>query len=512
MPSRRHKRAGEPTTPAQRASLVLPASLIAVAAILSLVGGLQYNHVWQGLPLPRISALNAATVQRAFERGQERMNPSARAGLILSYLSNRVTDAIQRPDQLEDARIDVRNFLGHTRDSQVGRLQLATLIMLEQDRAGTPPADWWPRVQPWLADLDGTDLRHFQTDLIRAYAGTYRQLGLPPGLAERSARSRIGFPHGPFLQTFTDLTQRMEAGLTNAGDNAAAADCRRVRRELLRAWIVEPVSPDLRLLAVDLLSRELTADAPGSSPATASAAAQSNQEIATALRKYRRLLLKYLNVCGAELAPLLICPTRQLEVAPSQKTILLNRLGLAGWLLGSVIGSGLTALAGWVLARGRPPVTRGAVVTGMLLGTLLLLMGVLWPTFFAESVETDFLRAGAEDGDPPVHPFIAAAVAVFILMLTPLLLSTRQPGAQRRLNVATPAIVAWLLLVAALAAANPIADASMPRYDARVKLFLDAQLQGIPMSGNLNELTQMLSAWQIDQSGMTDRASEDRTP
>ncbi len=254
MPARRLKRTTgpAPAPPGRRRGPLLAVGLgfvLTAGAAWSVVG------LWHRLPASQYRSIRAAAVEAA------RTNPTgvAREGLVLLVNSNQFTAAWQGRRSIAETREEVRSRLVDLPHTQVGRLQLVALTLLEAERRGEPIERTWPAVRPLLSGVERAPLPHFFNEALAREQQAYQRVGLSPAVAWGAAQASLGTPHGPFLQYFVQRMTLLSDALGATGDTAASQMCRRGVRRLLRQWVLDPGPPSLRLPAADLLATELGA-------------------------------------------------------------------------------------------------------------------------------------------------------------------------------------------------------------------------------------------------------------
>jgi len=466
MSKRRKTPAKQPTTrSAARASLAAPLSLIALAMVLSIFGLLQARSVWLDLPSLRLQHLDHDAVSEAFRASRSALQTEAMDALLLEINSNDFTAAWQSPRNLPEALENTRARVSRLTRSQLGRLQLAALIIRELEHDGVPTDAWWPRLEAYLTGLERASFAHHMTAIIEADAAVYEEVGLRPGAALRVAHLRSGSPHGPFLQYFVKRITQLADEQRERGQVEESETCGLIVHRLLQEWVLEPGPLQLRLLAAELLANTLE-----TSPDTADAA--EARMVAEQLREWRHLCRTGLAERPMTLAALNL--TREPETSPDQYRSAIARLALVTWLLGATAAAGawvIAALAMHLIRRMRPGLSRSAGIGGAVLAVAIACLGVVWPWLLPSAFDADCRRAATDQVGWPWHPFVAAAIVVVFIPVIARLIRAPAQWWSRRTAVG---IFAWLTLGVVLLGTGRIAQHALARYDAHVATALRA--------------------------------------
>lgn len=227
--------------------------VLLAAAALTLGAAVQLHRLWLKLPGPSVARLD----WRAVRQARTAHSGDAYEGLLLASLSTYFTDALHHPAQLPQVLDETRKAAGHLQHTQLGRLQLAALQMLQFEHEGLPIAQWWPKLQGYLDGLSAAQFRHFMSELLDAESRIYVNLGLPAGTAAQLALRDFGCIHGPFLEYFVAQMRRIAEERRQAGDPTTADRCQKLTDRLLREWVLESGPAALRLLAAELLAEKL---------------------------------------------------------------------------------------------------------------------------------------------------------------------------------------------------------------------------------------------------------------
>ena len=392
----------------RRPSAVLPVVILLGALLASVPAGCSAVRLWRRLPAQHVARLELQELEAAFERVNRAITPEAREALALREasrtLSGALTNAVE-PDQLQPTMARAVSRLAR---SQVGRLQLAAARMWLLEQAGEPVESWWPSLRVLLVGMQRANLEHHQVALTEHWATAYRAVGLGPGTAYELAEDLVGHPHGPFLEFFVPRLRRVIAEREQAGDEAAAATCRRVLTGLLKEWVLEPGSAGLRLLAADLLAESLEADV-GAEEAEAQALAQD-------LRRWR---LAYRE--AARRRPVAtLAAHRKPALAPAAHERLVARIGLVTWLGSATLMAGVVAiLFGWSWVRNREAAVGRAwlALCGISAALLVTIGGLLWVHLRPDSIRADLRSDFSALRYWWRHPFVAAGLTLIVLLV-----------------------------------------------------------------------------------------------
>lgn len=408
---------------------------MALALCLTAAAGWAFGRLWSQLPHVRLEHVDWQAVQHL----QQSYRGHAREGLILTAVSRRVTAAIINPRRLPDALENARAALPYLRDTQLGRLQLAALVMRRLEHEGMPPDKWWPLLAPFVEGLERASFAHSLNDLIDAEVDTYAAVGLPHGIARRLAHETLANTHGPFLQYFTGRMDMVADAERAAGRDEQAKACRRLVLRLLRQWTHDSAPYGPRLLAAELLAEEL--ERWPEWPKT------DATKLAADLRQWRALCRKELE--SRPPASSILGGFGEPEASPGTERAALRGLARALSLQAATAAAAATTLLLplWRRLRRRYAQRGKARITaGVALGMALAGAGEIWPTLAGSAVETDLHRLAAEQLGPPWHPFITA-VTVVVLVAT--ISSVRRPASGGRRLTCGAELVVWCVLAAA---------------------------------------------------------------
>ena len=398
----------QPSGDVSRPSAVLPVVILLGALLASVPAGCSAVRLWRRLPARHVARLELPELEAAFERVNRAMTPEAREALALREASRALSGALTNavaPDQFQPALARAVNSL--TR-SQVGRLQLAAARMWLLEQRDEPIERRWPVLRDYLEGMQRANLEHHQVALTQHWATAYQVVGLGPGTAYELAEDLVGHPHGPFLEFFVPRLRRVIVEREQAGDEAAAATCRRVLTGLLKQWVLEPGSAGLRLLAADLLAESLEADV---GPEETEA-----QAIAHDLRRWRSAYHE-----AARRRPIATLGVhRKPALAPAAHERLVARIGLMTWLGSATLMAGVIAiLFGWSWVRNREAATGRArlALCGISAALLVMIGGVLWVRLRPDSIRADLRSDFSAVHYWWRHPFVAAGLTLIVLLV-----------------------------------------------------------------------------------------------
>lgn len=247
----------KPAPPPPIRAVVVRFLVFAGALALTCVAGCDVLRLVREWPRTQLATLREEDLVRAIRSTVGGATGDAQVGLRLAGISTLITRALRGgAEALANARTQASQQLPQLQASDLGRIQQATLVMLAQERAGTPLDQWWPALQPYLAGLDRATFLHRQKALTDAYVAAYRQAGLRPAAACEAALLLVSNPHGPFLQSFAARSTALATALETS-DPPTAAYLHALVARLLRSVVLEPGADGLRLQAADLLIAEL---------------------------------------------------------------------------------------------------------------------------------------------------------------------------------------------------------------------------------------------------------------
>ncbi len=405
------------------------AAILLLALVLTAVGVQWLRGVWQQLPGNAAARINWDAVKRA----RQSISGDGREGRILLILSDHVTQALHEPERIPLLLDDARQGMAMLRRSDLGRLHVATLVILQLQDEGAAPKLWWPAVQRYLGGLDNASFDHYMPAYVAAESALYERYGVAAGSAQALVLAGSAGAHGPFLQVFTQQMATVRVALRDAGEVETAAMCRRLVRRLLRAFLLESAPAGLRLIAADLLATEIEAH---TEEATA-----VEHEIAAKCRAWRAAY--HGSAAGMSVAPM---PVRVTDVPMPTETggALGTRLLLATWLAAAAAAVALFTIATagvWLLRpevsgdRIRPGLAVAMVSAALILGVGWLLLGIAPGWGHSEILRINEWGSDRPQARPlgtPWWPIVAAVVGLGVLLVG---------------RIAVQKVTAWRLLV-----------------------------------------------------------------
>lgn len=431
-------------------------------------------------PLLHLDALrlDRARVRKAQEVALSTGSAELREGYALLVAMSQFTAALRDPSRLDALQESLASIAAAARHTQTPRLAQAAVRGRRLELAGRPVADWWRELAPYLNGLEHADFSHFQQPLRDAWRGVFEAEGLPTVEAAHMAELAVGDEFGPFLQHASRMLTSLEQSLEAAGDADAARTCRTLRRRLLRQWILERGPAGLRLLAADLLQRELC-----------NAAASNEQALANDLAAWRAAYRD----AARKGHPPLMGVSRMPDPAPEEERTYLGRLLKCVALAGGVAGASLLAMVSglsWRRSPRQPSFGRAAVnacIGAVACAGLALLA--------APSVGSNADRAHLQNVWPWILP---AATGLFAALAGPLLLTwpaiRSSPGRGRFAATCASACGLWLLLAAGLCATGGYTSSAAREMTRKRALALEDRFAAVagPQS---QELLTRLRAW-----------------
>jgi hypothetical protein len=486
------------TVSGNRAGLV-PLLILFASGVCTVIGAVRLHAIWTKLPGNSLARVDWQGVNRA----RAGLTGAAREGLLLVVNSEQFTSAFQGRADLAAALGDVRTRALQLPNTQVGRVQIAALAMLQFDRGGLLRGQWWPKLRGYLEGLDRADFDHFLPELIRAETAIREQYGLGPGTAQRTALRAVGQAHGPFLQYFVEQALRLSGDCRRSGDAEAAACLERIVHRLLRRWALSSGPANLRLLAAELLadSRDgFQPEQPASGPVARSPDSYRPAGVVDAklAQKCRAWLSEY-RQRAADLPA--VPPLLRVGDEPASnpgEPALARWLALTAWTASALVPVGLAALlAGvfWIKAGAVGRHAMGHRVLAGLPAVLILIVGWLLTSHATELVYNDLRRAGSENLGWPRLPLIAAAVGIGATAAGALI-GGGQRGIWRRWleRLGRSAGFTWLLLSILLIAMSVETERRRADCERTLAYPLDEQLQAIA-DPNANGLLDDLRGW-----------------
>lgn len=358
------------------------APLLATATIvLTAVAGLMAWHVVYQLPPLQTHAIAGRDVGATLRAAYQSAPPAAAAGMRMLEGGSDFTAALMKVQPIEDVAKRTTARAQQTSDSRLPRLFQAGLAMLALERLDTPPDQQWKTLEPYLSGLGDASFAHFHRNASASLASAMISLGLSPGVAAEAVEMRFGSSYGPFLQYFTGRLFALAAAFSQAEATAPAAQqCRSIALHLLKQWTLDPGPAGLRLLAADLLIRELRASGAGD-PTTQRVAADLGQWTQAYRRESHRRPIGQFDL------------SRQPALAVGEYRQLRNALAMTAWTGGAAAAAALLLIALSWTALGGKKLDSTTNMRGMTLGTaggafiVLCAMAIL---FRADDLLADF--------------------------------------------------------------------------------------------------------------------------
>lgn len=232
--------------------LISALTLTAVASLLTI-------HFFQRIPASQQASLAGVNLNNRFTEVFRGASAEARDGRMFWELATDLSrtvapraKAVQIPNNRIQAALAARN-------SQLGRLLAAGVVLSIAESEGRTPEQTWAAVKPYLEGLATAKFARFEPAHEALLSGVFRVGSVQAGTARQLA-AELPEAYTPFLQYFVKTLNRCAADRAAAGDMPAAELCRKVKLRLLRDWTLEPGRTGTRLLAAELLGRELAGD------------------------------------------------------------------------------------------------------------------------------------------------------------------------------------------------------------------------------------------------------------
>lgn len=243
-----------------------PAILVLMSALLLTLAATALTALFfQRIPASQRAALANANLNSRFSEMFKSAKPEAREGRAFWELAGDVSRAIApnaKTTQISNNRVQAA--LAAT-SSQLGRLLAAGAVFAVAENEGRTPEQVWAAVRPYLEGLATARFARFEPAHEAFLASVFHVGAVQSGTARQLA-SEMAEAYTPFLQYFVDKLNKCAAERLTAGDAAAAELCRKIKLRLLRDCTLEPGRAGTRLLAADLLGRELAGE-PAAKPA-----------------------------------------------------------------------------------------------------------------------------------------------------------------------------------------------------------------------------------------------------
>ncbi len=438
----------------------------------------QARSLWRELPSPSLADFD----WQALRDARSGLKGPAQEGWVLVILSDHLTRALHEPDRIPDLLNDARAGLTRLRSSQLGRLQMAALVMLQLERGEEPVDTWWSHIAPYLTGLDAASFAHRQAAFLEAEIENYERLGLSGGTARSLAIHGMGGAHAPFLQFFSTHILNVAAALDSAGDASSATYCRRLLARLLREWVLEDGAASTRMLATALLvDNAKTLAVPDRLVGEARAWRVAYRTDAKRIPGPPSLLR-----FGEHLTP-------GHALAPA----LMQRLALLGWCGGGLLGAVLLALGTTAFCL-KPAATsesfqlRAAITLAPTLA--IVVAGITVIAMSPDWVHDDLRRADADDLGQPTVPYVGGVIgAVCVLAISGAGTLLARCSALR--TICWGALSSWLALAVVCLALVISSHAQWRRYDRALAEPASTHLKRLA-DDHAPHLLEDLRAWQ----------------
>lgn len=433
---------------------------VAAGAIgLFTIGALATWRIVVRLPAAQAEALAAHDLGAALRNAYQAAPAPAAAGIRMMESSDEITGALLGLRSIDDAARRSAQRAQMITNSQLPRLQQAALALLAMERLSVSPEQQWKSLEPYVGGLGDVSFAHFHRDALSVLAGAAVACGMTPGVAADFAVMRFGAPHGPFLQYIVARLTALSAALAQAEETAPAGlRCRQLVQRLLRQWVLEPAPAGLRLLAADLLIRDLRSE---NEPAASAARVTADLEQWT--RAYRdesrRRPVGQLDL------------RRQPVAAAAEYRALRNYLAMTAWCGGGAAAA-MLLLVGlvWTVFKREIPepsiASRATVLGGA--GGAFIVICALAILLRADDLLADFAWAW------PRFPMYAAGMTLVMAGLAAFVLMDGRSGAlwRRLTGIFVGVSHAALVLAAALVCFALLALHAQGVYDAATALAL----------------------------------------
>ncbi len=473
-----------------RGATLVPLMLF-VAAVLSGVGGTILWRVWGRLPEQQMIRVGWDARERALRDARQTFTESARESLALSAMSNNFARSLHEPGELQALRQASYADATSLRQTELGRLLLAALVMRRMELDHTPVEQWWARLEPYLAGLEHQTFDHYIPDALDALEPALQRIGLSPGTARQDALNLVAYEHGPFLQYFVARLGEVAAVARAAGNETAAATCEHLARRLLRDWIVAPGPASLRLLAADLLANQLTSAAVTSSAPSA----PSDPATANVIRACRAWREAYRQQAAA--LPLPPTPLRLNDepLAGPTAARLQQHFILGWWLLAGIVAIAPLAILAYLLSLAITNPVRpgwGAILLAVAPTLAFIVAGWIACSTAAQFAYEELLRASSDHMHVRL-PYIAAiAVLAAAVLGTASLARTLRDAPRWRPSGAFVCGLTWLVLATLLVPAALAIERDRRAYDEALAAPLEQRTNNLADPG---ALLAALRAW-----------------
>ena len=305
-------------------------------ALLGTVAGTALSvKLWRGLPQSQAAGLEQNQIQTHWLALLRNAPTSAREGTAVADAARELMPAIA-PQGMAAPQIGqrLRNAMGAP-STHVGRLLVAAAILAQGESEGRPVEQAWPALKPYLESSPTAPYAHFAAAREDVLRQVYRELSIRDGTA--AALATVG-PEllSPFLQYFLPRMILLEQARLAAGDPSGAELCRKAVRRLLREWTLEPGNVGTRLVAADLLARDLMRD-------------PTNEKLVSALRSWRSA---YRDAARIRPTAMLSVSGSEPDPAPAESAALVGAVAGSVWLSIAAVLTGIVALVlNWAIFR-----------------------------------------------------------------------------------------------------------------------------------------------------------------
>jgi hypothetical protein len=322
--------------PTARRSLALAVGAYALALLMTGIGAFVTASFWKSLPQARAQQLNQTQLQNRWGALLKSAPQAAREGCLLwdaareliPMLSPRASQPPQIGQRLREAM--------SAPSTHASRLLVAAVLMAQAESDGRTPEQRWLAIKPYIESGATAPYAHFSVASHAAMAQLYREFLVGDGTAASLADTGSE-AYTTFLQFFIPRLRVIAEQRSAAGDAAGAELCRKTGRRLLREWTLEPGRVGTRLVAADLLARELEGD-------------PSCAKLVESLRAWRK---SYRDSARQRPTPVLAAGGDEPDLCSAEHAALVGSVATSVWLFVATTVAGLAALAlSWALLRG----------------------------------------------------------------------------------------------------------------------------------------------------------------
>ncbi len=429
-----------PTGTAQASSARWPRILLLLLAAILTVAALREGLRLAGrLPQLRISILGADTLRRAQDTVARSPDPTVRQARAALYASRRIIDAhLGRDPDPQSLVQDLAEIAGTSDRPGLTRVQLALARLIAAQDSGASPLDAARAAADALPPAASMDVSHHLAPLTAALSAGYAAARLDAPTSYSLALQTSGATHEMFLQAFAARLARLGPRPGDAPDESALRLCAALRA-VLRSCVLEPGPLTLKLVAADLLARELSTDPDPTARQLSQDLARWRGEVRAALRA------RPLSVVAVREEPVL---------APTPYVALLSSLAMCTWLAAALAGAALGSIGcawGWLR-----PGPRSATIRAAASGALLVLIAsglgaTLWSLAGADRIADEMRRDFSAWRHVWRHPLAAAALVLIAAYACARIGAARAGGTAFRrfggiLTLACPLLALALLL------------------------------------------------------------------